>query len=232
MTLIDYIKYRKEKNQKFTLIIGSGFIKQFYPDCQFKPLHNWTELLNSISDYQITSDENNYPICFEKMIANVSKSKTTAKASEIENCLLWQIAAKINELQKKAFKNKNISFLNLFNKAYISDVIVLNFDLIIEQNLSSTLHIKKKAKSNDTGSVFNIDEINFWHPHGAVDIKFNGDAVASQNLVLGYRKYANLLQIVEKYRTAFKQKNTTPIKVKSLKQQIGLKQSSNVPLSF
>lgn len=204
----------KEKKQKIAIIIGSGFHQQFISnnDPQFEFLKSWDGLLNLINmtNGNINSS-NNSILDFERIILqqNVIKDEKDV-AFKIEDQILKRLAGEIKTKSQIESIQFNDSLLSVFNNEYISDVLNLNFDLLIEEKYAHATKekfwkkpvfefqkpIKKKNKFDHR--FRKINNIRFWHPHG--------DYTNKNSIVLGLRKYGLQIEKIESYRSSFKKK--------------------------
>ena len=197
---IQFESYFKDSKSKFTIILGSGFHRQFIgPD---SILSSWELLLNQLSpDWKPTGD---YHLDFEKIIH--SKKIRCEDSSKTEDRLLKCIKELLQKEQKRVLKDcKNSYPLWLFNPKYISDIVSLNFDEIPELLLKnrkgvklgefinkSSFNVGSKesysylATRHKTVDFGNDGKINFWHPHGVNQNK--------KSIILGLHKYSHMLE--------------------------------------
>lgn len=187
-------------NVQFTIILGSGFHRQFIG--QDSILSSWEQLLNKLSpDLKLTGD---YHLDFEKIIH--SKKIQCEDSSKTEDRLLKCVKELLQKEQKRVLKDcKNCYPLWLFNPKYISDVVSLNFDEIPELLLKnrkgvklgefinkSSFNVGSKesysylATRHKTVDFGNDGKINFWHPHGVNQNK--------KSIILGLHKYSHMLE--------------------------------------
>jgi hypothetical protein len=199
------------ESNKFVVIVGAGFNSEFIKSKDFEMLKNWNCILDWIKlTYQVHfQSSQNLLIDFENIIL---KQKISQKllASDVENeiskTIASQIKVKTDDLKET---DLDLDVLNIFNNQYISDVINLNFDTVLEENLAKLVGEKfvKNTKSkiaNKNNTVFSnvnfkfreINKINFWHPHGNVH--------QINSLILSSRKYGIQLSKVEKLREKYK----------------------------
>jgi hypothetical protein len=183
--------------KKFTLVIGSGIHKQFLPDEreEFAPLKSWDSLLQSMN----ISGYNSPLLGFEKKICeNASKKFLAAKDAEKE--LLKELSLTIKPIQEKILSDKSLKYpLEIFNPKKVGNVIILNFDLVIEKLLAKAGNFKDtKVKGKTSGGIRyrEINGIKFWHPHG--DIEYPSE------IQFGLRKYGYNIQGVELLRGSYK----------------------------
>jgi hypothetical protein len=116
-----------DPNVQFTIILGSGFHRQFIG--QDSILSSWEQLLNKLSPKQKLTG--NYHLDFEKIIE--FNKKPEEYSSKTENRLLDCVKELLKVEQNRVLKDcKNCYPLWLFNPKYISDVVSLNFDEIPE----------------------------------------------------------------------------------------------------
>jgi hypothetical protein len=218
--------------RRFILIIGSGIHKEFLrictkEACNFKC---WKHLLISLAESKgLTIRPSNFPIVdFEKLVVECTGKNLSGHNSKPANHVERSLLKKIKDLLKtnKLSSDELNSYpLEIFNSKYISDVINLNFDLVIEEVLTqkksqkSCLKLKSYSPKNQNGAYegiyklpnFQYREINkikFWHPHG--DIKH------LNSMILGLRKYGMQIQRIEKLRNRYKAaKSDTKPRVKT-----------------
>lgn len=204
----------KEQKQKMAIIIGSGFHQQFISnnDPQFEFLKSWDGLLNLINmtNGNIKST-NNSILDFERVILQqniINEEKDVAH--QIEDQILKRLAEEIKTISLIESNQFNDNLLSIFNNEYISDVLNLNFDLLIEEKYAHSTKekfwkkpvfefqkpVKKKHKFNHR--FRKINDIRFWHPHG--------DYTNIKSIVLGLRKYGLQIEKTESYRNSFKKK--------------------------
>ena len=189
-----------DRKQKFTIILGSGFHRQFIgPD---SILSSWELLLKGLNtDVKLTGE---YHLDFEKI--GQSKKLQCENSSKIEDRLLKCIKELLQEEQKRVLRDcKDCYPLWLFNPKYVSDVVSLNFDeipgLLLAKNNDVNLskftnnssfkvgskdsyaYLSTRHKKVDFGSD---GQINFWHPHGVNQKK--------KSIILGLHKYAHMLE--------------------------------------
>lgn len=210
----------KEQKQKIAIIIGSGFHQQFISnnDPQFKFLKSWEGLLKLVNETNGNNIKasNNSILDFERIILNQNCDETKKVAThKLENQILKNLANGIKtRVQSKSIQTYD-TLLQVFNNEYISDVLNLNFDLLIEEKYANytksktwkkkVFEVPKKKQSFDN-SFRKINNIRFWHPHG--------DYTNTKSIVLGLRKYGLQIEKIESYRSSFKKKykeSTHPI---------------------
>ena len=74
---------------------------------------------------------------FESLIIDTA-NKESLPAHKAESLLLQKLVKSLNEEQHKVLEDKDISYpLQFFSPEKVSDVIILNFDLTIENLLSN-----------------------------------------------------------------------------------------------
>jgi hypothetical protein len=214
--------FKPNQSDKIVLIIGSGIHKEFLKiktneACNFKC---WKHLFMSIAKNEGSK------ICpseftildFEKLILETTSKKANSKAAhKVESSLLKEVKGLLN-IKKLSSIDLDEYPLELFNSDYVSDVINLNFDLVIEEKLAQNKGDKKwrkliscnsRIENEQIKSIYNkpnfqyrkINKIKFWHPHG--DIKH------LNSIVLGLRKYGMQIQNIEKLRNRYKANNKT-----------------------
>jgi hypothetical protein len=206
--------------RRFILIIGSGIHKEFLrictkEACNFKC---WKHLLISLAESEgLTIRPSNFPIVdFEKLVVECTGKNSSGPNSKPANQVERSLLKKIKDLlQTNKLPSDDLDRypLEIFNPKYISDVINLNFDLVIEETLAqkinqkSWLKVKSYSTTTQDGALegiyklanFQYREINkikFWHPHG--DIKH------LNSMILGLRKYGMQIQHIEKLRKYYK----------------------------
>ena len=188
------------KNQRFTIILGSGFHRHFIGKDSM--LSSWELLLQKLSPETKLTGE--YHLDFEKII------ETTKKPFE-DSCKTEQRLIKcVKELLQKEQERVLSNFKDcyptwLFNPKYVSDVISLNFDEIPELLLNRTEGVSLSEFKNDssfkkaskTSYAFlstryktldfgENESIQFWHPHGIISNK--------KSIVLGLHRYAHMVE--------------------------------------
>jgi hypothetical protein len=202
----EYFKKKiKTGKEKITIVLGSCF-----HNCNDETqsiLNNWELLLKYLDD-QITLSEN-YMLDFEKIILS---HKSTKQANAVEKDLLKCIAQKIiTEQSKLSEKDLNNYHYQIFNPKYVSDIIVLNFDSVVEVlcirflncKVSGLKHVpidKKKSKNSKIHQTTRYREIIFpdskiirlWYPHGYIS--------KPTAIILGARNYANHIANIERLR--------------------------------
>lgn len=213
MTLTEYFlkniqKIEKDGSNRFVLILGSGIHKEAFGKSVENSLTSWRKLLESVEP-NIKISSSNYILEFERIVTaralNCGKKYAKIQAHEIEDFIKKEIAGKLSENQLLALNNEKQNYpLGIFNPKYVSDVIILNFDLVIESLLlgveNSSGNINRVQ--NPTNEKYlsaryrTINTINFWHPHG--------DIHSIKSIILGIRKYGMLIGEVEKLRRRFK----------------------------
>jgi hypothetical protein len=210
-----YFKNNKNKiaKNKFVVIIGSGFHIQGIGKKK-NILNNWSALLSSI-DKNVKLSGNNV-LDFEKIVryrTEIQKLKNK-NASQIEKELLKEVASSIINYSKSVDKSKYPT--NIFNNRYVSDVINLNYDLVVESIAGDINHIKnqysdykiskKKIKTPILSTLYyDVNEIRFWHPHGSV--------LRPETIQLGIRSYYKKTIEVETLRKRFKSKTRDKTKL-------------------
>lgn len=213
-----FFKYKEQiKNdpeKKFVIILGSGFHKEAFGKDVENHLTSWRKLLESVkSKTKITS--NNYILEFEQLVTERSVKSgeefTNLQANKIENSIKKQISENLSKQQRIAFKNKKLNYpLGIFNPIYVSDVIVLNFDLMAEllllkaRNKHIITRAKKTIRDIPSSRYRIINGMRFWHPHGDIDY--------IESMVLGIRRYGLLIKEVEALRKRYKGNENTPKK--------------------
>lgn len=200
-----FFKEINKGKEKITIVLGSRF-----HNCNNQTnsiLNNWELLLKSLDENVNLSD--NYLLDFEKIILS---KKSTKQANEVEKDLLKRIAKKIySEQNKISEKELNSYYYQIFNPKYVSDIIVLNFDNLVEIlcrkflncKISSVKYIsidaKKTAKSkiHQTTRYYELifpdsQKIRLWYPHGSIS--------KPTEMVLGARNYASHIANIESLR--------------------------------
>ena len=191
--------------KKAIIILGSGIHSQAF-ETRNNSLSNWSIMLKNLDPNYDLSD--NYLLDFENIIRRKAIKKKTKNASQIESELLKQIAQIIAAIDVNPLKDKYP--LDIFNSAYVSDVISLNFDTIPERLLSGKTSLKPQYHEWKTKEKLSEEErnallyheaggIRFWHPHGSVE--------KPSSIQLGLRKYGLRVQVVEKLRKHYKSKS-------------------------
>lgn len=217
--MTDLIEKYKNKNQKLTIILGSGFHSQGIGNNSI--LSNWSVLLSKLAHSNSLSGK--YTLDFEKIVINQTKSQNSSilqKAHIIEKKQLNQIANFIKAEQKWVINERHrFNYPNIFNPKYVSDVISLNFDHLAEElcnfNYGNGEEVKdfndssfnkiltKKSKSSiyQRTSYRKIrdksgNEIRFWHPHGTI--------LKPESITLGINRYAKLVSDTIRIRDHYK----------------------------
>lgn len=214
--------FKPNQSDKIVLIIGSGIHKEFLKiktkeACNFKCWKHLFMSLVQIKGSKICPSEFTI-LDFEKLILETTSKKANSKAAhKVESSLLKEVKGLLN-IKKLSSIDLDGYPLELFNSDYVSDVINLNFDLVIEEKLAQNKGDKKwrkliscnsRIENEEIKSIYNkpnfqyrkINKIKFWHPHG--DIKH------LNSIVLGLRKYGMQIQNIEKLRNRYKAKNKT-----------------------
>ncbi|MHA8081548.1 SIR2 family protein [Aquirufa regiilacus] len=202
-------------NKKIALIIGAGFHSQFIKnhDPIFNRLKNWNCLLDWLKkEFKYHFENSSDSILdFEKIIINQNNINHSEKsASEIEDEIIDTLVKEIRYLTEvKNIETEN-SLLEIFNNEYVSDVLNLNFDLLLENKYAERTNTKnwkrlkwvtpelKKQKSKIDFQYRYINNIRFWHPHG--------DFQHKKSVVLGLRRYGLQLKNLESYRKTYKKR--------------------------
>lgn len=201
-------KIEKDGSNRFVVILGSGIHKEAFGNSVENSLTSWRKLLQLVEP-NIKISSSNYILEFEKIVTtrawNCGKKHAIVQAHEIEDSIKKEIASKLSEYQRIALNSEKQNYpLGIFNSKYVSDVIILNFDLVIEsllldlENSSGNIHrVKNPTKEKYLSARYRtINGINFWHPHG--------DVHSIKSIILGIRKYGMLIGEVEKLRQRFK----------------------------
>lgn len=200
MTEKNLVGFLGNKDVKFTIILGSGFHREFIGSNSI--LSSWELLLKELdSDVKLTGD---YHLDFEKIIE--SKKTQLEDSSKTESHLLKCIRVLLEKEQERVLRDcKDCYPLWLFNPKYISDVVSLNFDEIPEKLLHNGQNVKLGKFTNrssfNSGSkesysylstrhktvdFGNGGQINFWHPHGVNQNE--------KSIILGLHKYSHMLE--------------------------------------
>jgi len=183
--------------KKFTLVIGSGIHHQFLPKerHEYAPLKTWKNLLESINIIGNCSPL----IGFEKKICENAEKKSLA-ANDSEKELLLELSSCIKSIQDNILSNKILKYpLEIFNPNKVGNVIILNFDLVIEKMLKRDGNFKNtRVKKTKHGNIRyrEINGIKFWHPHG--DIEY------PSKIQFGLRKYGYNIHSIEYLRGSYK----------------------------
>ena len=179
---------------KYTLIIGAGIHAQALKSSSYSnaALASWHNLLLAIG----AESFNNPLLGFESLVIKKAKEERTA-AYKAEQNLLKKIAETLEAEQTKIINDTNIEYpLSIFNPEKVSDVIILNFDLVIEKLLTKG-NLPKLEKSPHNDSTYRtINGIRFWHPHGCIEEPYS--------IEFGIRKYGKNLKGIEAFRTLYK----------------------------
>ena len=215
------IKQYKDKNQKLTIILGSGFHCQGLGKNSI--LSNWSILLSKLIHNNSLTGK--YTLDFEKIIVHQTQNQNSAalqQAHIIEKNVLKQIAYFIKKEQEWVLSQSNsFKYPNVFNPKYVSDVISLNFDHVAEElcNLNygngekvkllneSSFQGKSSEKSKSTiyqrTSHRKItdkqgNETRFWYPHGSI--------IKPDSITLGINRYTKLVSDTIRIRQHYKKK--------------------------
>lgn len=213
-----FLDHLNSEKPKFTVIIGSGFHKEFLAplnpnDSHFNKLKDWRCLIDFLKKDRIEfRTSNNLLIDFEQIVTCSKNPEKKNQGNTIEMSLIKELSIEFLDLSKLIYNNFDSEMLKVFNPDLISDVINLNFDTIIEEKYASALNLKfsKKTTSdyNKKGELFKtiyskpnfryrkINGIKFWHPHG--------DVHHPKSLILSTRKYGYQLSSIETIRQHFK----------------------------
>jgi hypothetical protein len=212
--------FNRIQNDKIVLIIGSGIHKEFLK-IWTKEAFNfkcWKHLFMSITKNEGSNIiPSNFPILnFEKLVVE----KTTCTSNDIDSKPAYLVERNLIKgvarlLARSQLSTKDLETypLEIFNPNYVSDVINLNFDLVIEEQLAQNNSEKKWRKlisydpsnrGGQTSSIYNnpnfkyreINKIKFWHPHGDIE--------HLNSIVLGLRKYGMQIEKIEKLRNRYK----------------------------
>jgi hypothetical protein len=195
--------------KKYTLIIGSGIHKQGLSNLgnAYNPMKSWDDLLASmnISGYYSPL------LGFEKrVLENARNNNLSAKDSEKQ--LLKRLSNEIISVQEKILSEKNLKYpLEIFNPHKVANVVILNFDLVIEKLIAETLNLRNiRVKKTKSGNIRyrEINGIKFWHPHGDID--------RPSEIQFGLRKYGFNIQAVEFLRGQYKKAEKVDLKISSL----------------
>jgi hypothetical protein len=217
--------FKPNQSDKIVLIIGSGIHKEFLK-IWTKEVFNfkcWKHLFMSIAKNEGSNIiPSNFPILdLEKLV--VERTKYTSNdidskpAYLVERNLIKEVVGLLSTNRLSTIDLQNYPS-EIFNPEYVSDVINLNFDLVIEEKLAQNKGDKKwrkliscnsRIENEEIKSIYNkpnfqyrkINKIKFWHPHG--DIKH------LNSIVLGLRKYGIQIQNIEKLRNRYKANNKT-----------------------
>jgi hypothetical protein len=183
--------------ERYTLVIGSGIHHQFLPKnrVEYASIRSWDALLASMNIFGYNS-----PLLgFEKKICeNAGEKGLASKDSEKE--LLNALSSKINSIQEKILDEKNLQYpLDIFNPDKVGNVVVLNFDLVVEKLLARSLNLKSiRVKKTESGNIRyrEIKGIKFWHPHGDIE--------CPSEIQFGLRKYGYNIHGIEFLRGEYK----------------------------
>lgn len=213
------IKEYKDKNQKLTIILGSGYHAQGLGIKSI--LSNWEILLSKLGNSNNLSE--NYTLDFEQIIINHTNNQkiyNEQQAHLIEKKELKHIANFISAEQKWILQEINrFNYPDIFNPKHVSDVISLNFDHIAEElcNLkygnndkidwSNTSSFNKKYPINSRSSIYQRtsyrgitdkegNKIRFWYPHGSI--------LKPDYITLGTNRYTKLVEDVTRIRNYYK----------------------------
>jgi hypothetical protein len=177
---------------KYTLIIGAGIHNHTLrkPEYSDSPLRSWDALMKKIGG----KNYHNPLLGFESLITDTANKKAVP-ANQAESLLLHELAKILNEEQHKVLEDKDISYpVQIFNPEKVSDVIILNFDLVIEMLLSNG-NLPELIKHEHSFYRI-INGIKFWHPHGDIE--------RPQSIDFGIREYGKNTLDVERLRALFK----------------------------
>jgi len=189
--------------KKYTLIIGSGIHNQGLSKIskEYSSLRSWEALMTSLN----ISSSPSPLLGFEKAIFEHAKKNNFA-AHVSENKLLSLMAHNLKVIQNKVINETDLKYpLEIFNNEKVGDVIVLNFDLIIEILLIKKFKTKgiqvKKTKACKLRYRL-IEGMNFWHPHG--------DIYCPSEIQFGLRNYGKGIKSVEILRNFYKKFEKEP----------------------
>ena len=200
-------KISSGRNQKITLLIGSGFHSHAFGN-DINALNSWERLLQEVAPkIKFTGD---YILDFENIVVHKTRIQRTREknASQIEKDILNAVAEKI--LRVKVDNTKNFYPLEIFNSSYVSDVISLNFDTIPERLICGNSAILTEYAPFKSKEKLNLDERNallyhqvedmrFWLPHGSVEMP--------ESIMIGTRRYGQRIQMIERLRKQYKSKS-------------------------
>lgn len=201
----NHVLLKGKTDKKFVLVIGSGIHKQAF-GAKKNILSDWETLLKSVS--KKVSLSQNYILDFESIVVAETRKQKSNSASKIELIQLKALSRKI--INFKVNKYKSNYPLRIFNSNCISDVINLNFDIVVEHFLSNDKIIRgrysdhymddnEKKKSPLLSSLYyEVNGIKYWHPHGSV--------LKPDSILLGLRKYSKNAKEVEQLRKRYKSK--------------------------
>jgi hypothetical protein len=211
--------------EKITIVLGSCF-HNFKNETK-NLLNSWELLLQNLDEQVFLS--NNYILDFEKIILS---NKSKKQANEVEKDLLKCIAKKIKSEQSKlSEKDLKNYYYQIFNPNYVSDIIVLNFDSIVEVLCKKFLNCKiseikyvpidpKKSINTKIHQTTKFREIIFpnsqiirlWYPHGSIS--------KPTEIILGAKNYANHIINIERLRRHSKTEERKNIKLNTWYDQL------------
>ena len=155
---------------------------------------------------------------FEKIIINNSSS---LQAKQVEKIKLKEVAKFVKDAEDEIeIENLKQYPTDIFNPDFVSDIIILNFDEIVEKICKEVLKceishfkfveidkkLKKGAKIHQTTRYRDVifptgKSIRFWHPHGSIS--------EPTEMILSVRNYATHIASIERLRKHSKSKNST-----------------------
>jgi hypothetical protein len=208
-----FIETLKNPENRFTLILGSGFHKQALKEESI--LSSWEKLLKHQNKNIVLTDC--YPLDFEQLIINRTQNQDFVNeqtSHKIEDLISKEICFDLKCAQQRAMNfNKEKYPSEIFNPDIISDIISLNFDSIglelcaekagVDISLLEPKQFSYKGK--DVKSVYYYEvkfsenrSIRFWFPHGTI--------LGDSKITLGTRNYSLKLATVENLRKYSKSK--------------------------
>jgi len=199
-------------NEKLTIVLGSGFHKSNKLD---NLLSCWDLLLKKL-DPNFTS-QGNYLLDFEQIIIN---NPSNLQANQVEKNKLKEVAKFVKEVEDGiGIENLKQYPTDIFNPDFVSDIIILNFDEIVEKICKEVLkceisqfefveidkNLKEGAKIHQTTRYRDVSfptgkSIRFWHPHGSIS--------KPNEMILSVRNYATHISSIERLRKYSKSNST------------------------
>lgn len=203
------------KSLPFTFLIGAGIHHLHQPKDALiyeaiRNLSSWDRLISKVgcSNYSYLSQTMRWEICALESQDDISDADASNMVQAQQEKLRSVVKQYQNVISKSISNNVKIKQLkSILKSPYVTDVISLNIDLVLELLLAekipcvksgkiSTLERRREIKRECVQSELHNDKLRVWHPHGDIS---NADSLA-----FGLWRYEKLIHPLKDARANIK----------------------------
>jgi hypothetical protein len=205
---------KKDEVNTLCLVLGAGIhqlpknIKNIREYEALRTLSSWDNLLDSVCDKRIEAPTLSLQWEFELLDSETwSPDKTAWKRDQL---LKRKIKDNISDSESIILSNENMTdgykpLINVLLSGKVTDLIILNFDTIVEELLKLHGFVDESQFSGlDSLHNYNVyskkdcdaQKIRIWYPNGCI--------TNVNSITLGFMHYANLMEYLRERRTKIK----------------------------